>query len=89
MSVVGKVFCNTHTHTHTYTPTPLSPLIQYAPKKLPLPFDETERNRPFNETERAVHDPFEVRAYLPSVLNVLIKYYYIRIAQSALARGSL
>ena len=41
---------------------------------------------PFNETERAVHDPFEVRAYLPSVL---IKYYYIRIALSALARGSL
>ena len=24
---------------------------------------------PFNETERAVQDPFEVRAYLPSVLN--------------------
>ena len=38
-------------------------------KKLPLPFNETEQNGPFNETERAVYDPFEVRAYLPSVLN--------------------
>ena len=38
-------------------------------KKLPLPFNETERNGPFKETERAVHDPFEVRAYFPSVLN--------------------
>ena len=29
--------------------------IQYAPKKpLPLPFNETERNGPFNETERAI-----------------------------------
>ena len=33
-----------------------------APKKLPLPFNETERNGPFNETERAVHDPFFIRS---------------------------
>ena len=69
-----------------------------AKKNLPLPFNETEWNGPFNETERAVHDPFEVRAYWAvrglcvfSVRfeSVLIEYYYILIAQSALARGSL
>ena len=35
--------------------------------KKPLPFNETERNGteragPFNETERAVHDPFFIRS---------------------------
>ena len=47
-------------------------------KKLPLPFNETERNGLFNETERAVHDPFFIRSR--SVRSI---------AQSALARGSL
>ena len=33
-----------------------------AKKTLPLPFNETKRNGPFNETERAVHDPFFIRS---------------------------
>ena len=44
-------------------------VLQMRQKKLQLPFNETEWNGPFNETERAVLHPFEVRVYLPSVLN--------------------
>ena len=47
--------------------------LRYAPKKLPLPFN----------ISLSVLDPLEVRAYFPSVL------IYFRVAQSALARGSL
>ena len=55
-------------------------------KPLPLPFNETERNGPFTIRSSSVRGPcvFAVRFE-----SVLIKYYYIRTALSALARGSL
>ena len=55
-------------------------------KTLPLPFNETERNGPFTIRSSSVRGPcvFAVRFE-----SVLIKYYYIRIVLSALARGSL
>ena len=39
-------------------------LYMYSKRQnpLPLPFNETEWNEPFNETERAVHDPFFIRS---------------------------
>ena len=61
-------------------------LLRYAPKKnFPLPFNGTEWvvPFPFNNILLSVPNPFEVRAYFPSVL------IYFRVAQSALARGSL
>ena len=83
-------------HIHTYVPTFIQTYL-HVPTHLQYTAKNPSRLMKRNGTERAVKwngtgrsrsvlHPFEVRAYLSSVL---IKYYYIRTALSALARGSL